>query len=248
MAQTHVMFTDVDSLIDNFINNELPYFIVIDSRNEILWKNDFEEDINAAAEKLRKNISSINEQSRAIFTIRQFSEVPNGGLKNKTESEASCTFKPKPFAEDRPYYQPKENPNELLYQTIYDLKSEVHSLRSKIELLEEEEDANIGNQMEPAPMNPIIGALLENPIVNQILAGIAAQFFPMNDKTNKPMLSGIEPESDQNSASENIEGKTENERLQIAINTLFSKGLKLKHIEALAAMPKVKIQTLLTML
>mgnify|MGYP003348390184 CR=1 FL=1 len=74
-----------DLLIQQFIANEAPFFIITDGRKECIGKNEKTEDIDAAARRLEGFLSAIDQDSRAKFTIYCFEQLPEGKLKGKVK-------------------------------------------------------------------------------------------------------------------------------------------------------------------
>jgi hypothetical protein len=123
--------------------------------------------------------------------------------------------------------------DDALNSKVEQLTNAVAMLTTKLELQAAEDDEDIEDEAQPNIMNGLLGALANNPTVQQLLVNVLA-----NVATNgvaKPSqtvgLAGIEDTD-----------------LETAIETLFEKGVTVSDLIKLAAMDKVQIDFLLGML
>ena len=112
-------------------------------------------------------------------------------------------------------------------------------------LMQEDDEIENDDQVKDSMQNNIIGTLMGNPAVQNILSNLLTNIFAntmTNNATNnipanyKPTaLAGDQP-SDQELRLANI------------LETLFDKGITVDHLEKLASYPKAKLSMLITML
>lgn len=228
-------FTDVSTLVDHFISNEMPFFAVCDSYGNVLKKNEQEENIEDAASILSNYIKSIDKSNQQIFVVKMFETVPKGGIKKKSEADSQSNFKnPRQqyelgAAPATPYYQT----NRELIDELRALREEVQAMRLRREIEDAEDDEEIAEQA--APQNTI-GAILGNPAVQSVLVNwltnITANLAtPSVASTLRPTaMAGIPSE------------------LEPIIERLFEKGVTVDHLKKLSEFPTAKIKMLLTML
>lgn len=209
-----------------------PYFSLWVKNAQALYNA--EDNMEVAKEKLRKKIED--------FARANMLELIVIALHNTKPDKATGLYK-----KDSPgvllYCQSKHAPaervsgidsNMLPFYTLIEKQQEtLNALVSKVNALEAEdteEEEQIGSE-EAVLLDKISG------IVNSPLGVLASQYLPR-------ILDRIIPEKRTVTA---IAGDTETD-LEQTINILFSKGVKLEHLQKLAAMPEAKIQMLLTML
>lgn len=227
---THAMYNDVDSVKRNFIRNNYPYYIVCDSKNEILWLNDSEDNIDEAAQMLVDDLKSIRAYNSAIFTVKHFAKVPNNGLKKTSESDCISTFKQsnvdeikENFNNDKFAFQ-----NELL-RTLKMMQDDMQEMKMKIAIEDSEPDEKIESEMSGSGL---VGRVLENPQVINLLTNICANLFTNNIAPNQiKALAGVESDS-----------------LENIIEKLFNKGVTVDDLNILANKPESEIKLLLTLL
>jgi len=240
----HVMFDNVETARKNFVRNGLPYYVISDSKNEILWKNEEEEDLESAADLMKEDLELIRDYNQAIYTIKQYKKVPTGGLKKNSDPDCISTFKKSLPREDKQeYYQNRNMMVAGLGESLTELKNEIALLKAEISGIEEDPDGNLENEMTEIPWYHKIGEVVVNHpqfgnFITNILANLSTSLFTPSPAPQKLAGTNIS----------NMTEKQQQEALQAAISLLFSKGVTLEHIIKLSEMPENKIKLLLTML
>lgn len=248
MSVTYAMYDDIIEVKKNFINCDYPYFLITDSKGEVLHKNDSEDSIESAADMISNFLNAIRKGSSMIFVIKHFKKVPSGGLKKNSDPDCISSYKKKENYSDaeRETYR-GENPR------MYDLMNEIREMRQEIREMkliqdlddDSEDDEQIAGAVQPAGW---LGALLGNPqvqtVLTNMLTNVAANLVTptiqtMNNNTTyqKPQtLAGTGGESGQQITLERI------------IEILFSKGVTIEDLYKLSQMTPKKIATLKTFL
>ncbi len=237
---TTAQFTDLDALIENFKDESAPYFSITDYQGNILKRNEKEEDVHQASEIIRSYFKSIDKSTQAVFAVRQFDEVPKGGIKKTSEPATISTYKqPRAnFAQDgegsttgrQSYFYESQR---MLLDEVKELRREVADMR--ISALNGDDDEDIKDQSEPVNY---LGAILGNPAVMQVIttlfSSIAANIAtPHIQSMNQPRpvaMAGIPDDA------------------EAVLSILFSKGVTIRDLELLAAKPQEELNFLLSML
>lgn len=244
----------IDNAIKFFSEQELPFFIITDAKNIVcIAKNDKIDEVPAAAEKLRSTLKNFDTDSRSVYKIYCFAEVPAAGFKGAPkkiieQSEHDicfdfCAYQPGASVggEDAAY-------NKALWKVERELKEREQAERlERIEALltqrqiedEAESDEDIAEQMQP---KSIVGALFEHPQIQGALAGAVAAWL---SKITMPAAAPY--------AVAGVPGQADAlTRIDAAISTLSAYDDKLaEHLEKLANMAvndTNKFKFLLTML
>jgi hypothetical protein len=227
---THAMYKNPEDVKRNFLRNGLPFFLVVDSKNEIIWKNDYEDILEDAAEMLFDDLKTIREYNSAIYTIRHFAKVPNGGLKKSSEADCISTYKQGVSDEARESYNTDKFAlqNEMI-RTLKMMQEDMQQLKMRLELEDSEPDEKIENEMSGVGL---VGRVLENPQVINLLTNVCANLFTNNIAPNQiKALAGVE-----------------NDTLENIIEKLFNKGVTVEDLNILANKPENEIKFLLTLL
>jgi hypothetical protein len=227
---THAMYNDLDSVKRNFIRNNYPYYLVCDSKNEIIWINDSEDNIDEAALMLVDDLKSIRPYNSAIFTIKHFAKVPNNGFKKTSEADCISTFKQSNVEEIKENYTTDKFAlqNEMI-RTLKMMQEDMQQLKMRLELEDSEPDEKIENEMSGVGL---VGRVLENPQVINLLTNVCANLFTNNIAPNQiKALAGVE-----------------NDTLENIIEKLFNKGVTVEDLNILANKPENEIKFLLTLL
>lgn len=244
---THAMFDNIETAKRNFVRNGLPFYVVVDTKNEILWKNEEESDLEAAADLLREDLSLIREYNTAIYTIRQFKKVPNGGLKKTTDPDCISTYKKTTPQEDRQeFFQARNYQMAGLNDSILSIKNEIASLKAEMSGdSSQDSDFDLEQEMEEIPWYHKLGeTVVSHPQFGNFLTNIMANITTLLFNNQPPAA----PQALAGTTKQLMTPEEQQKALQDAINTLFSKGVTVEHIQKLADMPAVKIKSLLMML
>lgn len=169
-----------DTLIQQFITNDAPYFIIVDFKNNCIGKNDKHGDIGVAADRLSGFISSLDPDSRSKYTIYCYEELPEGKLKGKvrdilTLGEHDYLLSFSPYTPK--IASPEETEEKVNRRVAYEM--EKREMKEKLDRIEAalmqkkiEENADDDDDIaESAEPKSIVGALMDNPQIQGALAG-----------------------------------------------------------------------------
>lgn len=224
MAQ-YIMYDNLDVLRAKFLEKKMPYYIVCDAHNNILFSNESENDIDSAADMLTNDLKDIRKESQIIFNIKLFKLVPKGGFKKTSESEISMTYQKKKLAFDDPtpnngYF------NNILLQKLDAIQSSNDEMKMRLSMLENDiED----DEIETQPQS-ILGALVSSPNFQEVIINLITNISANLMTQKKPFaLAGADS-------------------LETIIERLISKGVTVDDLQKLSNMSNDKISMLLTML
>lgn len=243
----------IQNAIDLFNEQECPYFLLTDSRSAVcLFKNDKIDNLHEASKKLETALKNLDTDSKAIYKVYVFAELPEKGLKGEPKKIISggdhelcfdfCPYNPAPkeVNEDSAYQK-------ALWKVERDQKEKEQAARlERIEALlmareiqdNAEEDEDIEEAAEP---KSVMGALVNNPQIQSALAGAVSAW-----------LSKIMSPAAQPYAVAGIAETNSSERIDAAIEILAQYDEHLpEHLEKLAIMAQKdtgKFKFLLTML
>jgi hypothetical protein len=219
----HAMFDNSLSVSRNLLRTGCIYYAIVDSSKSKLWDNFEDDDTTAedASERIKQDLELIRKGNTAIYTILHWRNKPKDW--KKTEPDYTSTFKQGYEEQKQEYRGFVSGQND---QILNELR-ELHRRLDSIEISHESEpDEYIEDQSEPKYM----GAL-NNPVVQQILLGLAGNLFKPNTPPAAPAgLAGIES------------------NIEVILKTLYSKGVTIDDLQKLSEMPADKISFLLSML
>jgi hypothetical protein len=247
----------ISNVIQQFITNEAPFFIILDGRKDCVGKNNKLEDVEDSANRLQAFLSTFDNDSKSKYTIYCFEKLPTGKLNGKVrdvinmgEHDYIINFAP---------YQPKEitgvDDNKEYQRALWKLEREQKEKEQTARLerietlllqrqIEEgaEDDEEIADQAEP---KSVIGALMDNPQIQGALAGaVTAWLSKIMMPAGQPYAVAGVPEVTDTDADQ--------DRIDAAIEILAAYDNKLAdHLEKLAVMAQTdtdKFNFLLTML
>lgn len=236
---------NLDSVINHFKDMDCPYFIISEDKKNIFYANSTLSNIDEASDKLREKLE--DKDHSKPYHIYCFNQVKRGGLSINSK-EGAVYFS---YQKARPEYSRDYGDNRAIFEMIRTQNDQINELRALVLAKDENvDDEDIEQQMEPNYMGAI-GQILGHPaiapIVQTIVATLASNLV-MN-KTNEmqqPQKSFIAPQA--LAGTEKNVDLDESEILTASLETLFEKGVTVKHLQKLAAMPTAKIKMLLTML
>lgn len=237
---TSAQFTDLDALIENFKDESAPYFVITDYQGNILKRNEKVEDMHEASEMVRSYFKSIDRATQAIFSVKQFDDVPKGGIKKTSEPSTFSTYKqPRAsYSQDadgsgtgrQSYFYESQR---MLLDEVKELRREVADM--KLMAINGDDDDEVEKQAEPVNY---LGAILGNPSIMQVLTNLLTN-ITANIAT--PHIQNIQPPRPVAMAGIPDDAET-------VLNILFSKGVTIRDLELLAAKPQDEINFLLSML
>lgn len=245
MSVNYAMYDDINEVKKNFINSDYPFFLITDSKGEVLHKNDEDNSVESAADQIANFFNAIRKGSTMIFVIKHFKKIPSGGLKKNSDPDCISSYKRKENYSDaeREAYR-GENPR------MYDLMNEIRQMRQEIRDMklsqdiddDSEDDETIAGSAQPGGW---LGALLGNPgiqtALTNLLTNITANLVTptiqtmSNQTIQKPQtLAGTDP-------GQQIS-------LEQILEELFKKGVTIEDLYKLSQMTPQKIATLKTFL
>jgi len=223
----YIMYDDLSVVKSKFIEKNLPYYFVTDAHNNILFSNESETDIDAAAEMLVNDLKDIRKESQIIFNIKLAKAVPaKGGFKKTTDFDTLLTYKQKkpeysdPMSGNGNYY------NSVIMQKLDNIQMANDELRMKIEMLESEDET----EEAPPPQN-LIGAIMSHPNITDVIVNLITNISAnlMTQKTAPRALAGVDT-------------------IEAILDRLISKGVTIDDLQKLSNMPNEKISMLLQIL
>lgn len=232
----HAMFANPADVKRNFIRCKMPYYAVVDGKGEMIWINDEEGEIEDAAQMLHDDLRTIREYNTAIYTIRHFAKVPTNGIKKTSEPDCISTYKQQgesysPEAKEQYKAERYSFQNELV-QTLKSMQVEMQDIKMKLAMDDSPDEPEL---LEQVTGSSIVGKVLENPQVLNLLTNICANLFTNGLPSNQPKaLAGV-PASDVETV-ENI------------LDRLISKGVTIQDMQKLSNMEVSQINMLLNIL
>ena len=237
-------FTHLNDLIDHFVEMDHPYYIISEDKKSIFSMNNKVNDIDEAGEKLKRALE--HKDHSKVYYIYCFKTLSKSGLAIPLKAGNHLLFS---YQKAKPEYSVEQK--QMYYgglgSLIQQQNERIDRLQQLLEskLMQEDEEIENDDQVKDSMQNNIIGTLMGNPAVQNILSNLLTNIFAntmTNNATNsipanyKPTaLAGDQP-SDQELRLANI------------LETLFDKGITVDHLEKLASYPKAKLSMLLTML
>lgn len=243
----------IQNAVDLFIEQECPYFLLTDSRSSVcLFKNDKIDNLHEASKKLETALKNLDSDSKAIYKIYLFAEVPEKGLKGEpkkiiSNGEHELCFDFSPYNPERKEVSEDVSYQRALWKIEREQKEREQAARlERIEALlmareiqdNADEDEDIEEAAEP---KSVMGALVNNPQIQSALAGAVSAWLSkiMSPAAAPYAVAGL-PESDNS------------DRINAAIAILSEYDDQLpEHLEKLAIMAQKdtgKFKFLLTML
>lgn len=230
-----VHFHGVNKIVEAFENKQVPFFAVVSDKC-VIHKNDKIETMEEAATDLETFLGMLNEGSNAVYTLRIYETAPAGGIKENTPADYSLNFRlnlpdmlPESVNKAR-YYEAKTNQtNEIL--------SELKALHARLDKIEEEE---IEEEEEEQPegiagvLNGTINSLIQNPEVQQMIAGKLVGWLGGLTGSQPAAIAGIPATATE--ISEEVQDKIDQAVDTLAQNTPGGAVLLCEKLEKLAAM------------
>lgn len=227
MAQ-YIMYDSLDILRGKFIEKKLPFYIVCDSHNNILFSNESESDEIAAAEMLCNDLKDIRKESQIIFNIKLFKTLPKGGFKKTSESENLMTYQRKRINNLEDQMSGGNYINSQILNKLDSIQASNEELKMRIAMLENDEGEDEEIQTEP---QSILGAIVSNPSFQEVIINLITNISANLMTNNKKALS--------------LAGT---DTMETIIERLISKGVTVDDLQKLSLMSNDKISMLLTML
>lgn len=237
-------FTHLNDLIDHFVEMDHPYYIISEDKKSIFSMNNKVNDIDEAGEKLKRALE--HKDHSKVYYIYCFKTLNKSGLAIPLKAGNHLLFS---YQKAKPEYSVEQK--QMYYgglgSLIQQQNERIDRLQQLFEskLMQEDEEIENDDQVKDSMQNNIIGTLMGNPAVQNILSNLLTNIFAntmTNNATNsipanyKPTALAGDTPSDQELRLANI------------LETLFDKGVTVDHLEKLASYPKAKLSMLITML
>ena len=208
-----------------------PYFSMWVDNTQVEYN--IENDFDKAKNKIINQIDACSRRDmNKVIYLKLHSKLPSKSEGIYAKNDPAITMYCAAKADNKIIGYTGDNNVYPIYQLIEKQNETINALVSKINAIEsEEEESESVGSAETELLDKISG------IVNSPLGLLASQYLPrLLDKWIPPSqkIAGIAGHSETD--------------LETTINILFEKGVTLEHLQKLAAMPKEKIQMLLTML
>lgn len=218
----HAMFDNPISVSRNLLRTGCIYYAIVDSSKCKLWDNfeDNDETTDDASERIKQDLELIRKGNTAIYTINHYRVKPKDW--KKIDPDYISTYKQSNEEQRQEFRGYVSGQND---QILNELR-ELHRRLDSIEINHESEpDEDLEDQAE----TNYLGAL-NNPVIQQILLGLAGNLFKPGPSNNTGGLAGIESNID------------------VILKNLYSKGVTIDDLQKLSEMPQDKISFLLSML
>jgi hypothetical protein len=243
------LYSSPDKVKKAFIENDKAFYIVYSSKDTApLRTNTTEDDVQAAADSLYRWLREI--EYTGELKIYQFDKMPAKVTKEKLADATyiSYAFKNQYTPEEKQEYyarrasiQPAGTDPALIaiLQRMEERSAAEAERLAKIEaLIVEMNEADDDDEVEDKAENNVLGAVLGNPAIQNLLltfaTNLGANLASNNMKPTRPVaMAGV------------VEENTE---VSQYVETLFKKGVTVDHLRKLSEMPAVKIKSLLMML
>ena len=239
-------FTHLNDLVDHFIEMEHPYYIISEDKKSIFSMNNKVDDIDEAGEKLKRALE--HKDHSKVYYIYCFKTLNRSGLAIPLKAGNHLLFS---YQKAKPEYSPEQK--QMYYgglgSMIQAQNERMDRLQQLIEskLMQEDEELEDDDQVKDSMQNNIIGQLMGNPAVANIITNLLTNIFA-NSMTTPNLTHNNIPANIKPTAMAGDQPSDQELRLASILETLFDKGVTVDHLEKLASYPKAKISMLLTML
>jgi hypothetical protein len=236
-------FTHLNDLIDHFIEMDHPYYIISEDKKSIFSMNNKVNDIDEAGEKLKRALE--HKDHSKVYYIYCFKTLNRSGLAIPTKAGNHLLFS---YQKSKPEYsfEQKQQYYGGLGSMIQQQNERIDRLQNLLEAkLLQEDEIEDDDQVKESMQNNIIGTLMGNPAIANILTNLLTNIFA-NTMTNGQQTNI--PVNYKPTALAGADPSAQELRLAQILEALFDKGVTIDHLEKLASYPKAKISMLLTML
>jgi len=169
-----MFYKTIDLIIEGFEEDGFPYFIVRDNK-DICGYNRSEKDMNKAADKLRSILEQASEDIYGTKYTVVVAEKPIGDI-TKVVGRVYKYVSPKQQNSGRTFQDKAEYYGQYFNPQIQQLTDKIRELESKLQVKELEE-AGEDDYEEPQVNKNFLGALIENPQIQNAIAGYIASFL-----------------------------------------------------------------------
>lgn len=240
------LYSNPDKVKKAFIENGKPFFVVYSLKDAVnhLRVNADDDDINSAADNLNTWLKGIEYTGQ--LNIYAFDKFPNKLTKAAIDGATLITYQFKNVytpEQKEEYYQRRNqvagtDPALIaILDRMEQREAAAHERLEKIErLVQEMAESEDDEEIEDKTENNVLGAVLGNPAVQNLLVAFATNLGANLVSNNQQRPVGLAGIVDENSEVNEL------------VEKLFSKGLTIDHLRKLADMPALKIKSLLLML
>jgi hypothetical protein len=218
----HAMFDNPISVSRNLLRTGCVYYAIVDSSKSKLWDNFEDDDTTAedASERIKQDLELIRKGNTAIYTINHYRAKPKDW--KKTDPDYISTYKQSNEEQRQEYrgYVGQQNDQIL---------NELRELHRRLDSIEISHESESDDDLEEQAESNYLGAL-NNPVIQQILLGLAGNLFKPKDQAPTSGMAGID------------------DNLETILKKLFYKGVTIEDLQKLSEMPDDRISFLLTML
>jgi hypothetical protein len=164
-----------EALIQQFNANDLPFYVMVDSKNFVVSSNIKSKDIGKGSEKLLSFVKTLPATSAANYKVYCFEELPEiKGVDAKSLAQclhlADCVLSFCPFFETDERREEKEANRYYYNQRQAELDNKMDLIMAMLKAREEAEtDEELEEQAEP--VNGLAG-LINNPKIQDMLIGM----------------------------------------------------------------------------
>jgi hypothetical protein len=218
----HAMFDNPINVYKNFLRTGCVYYAIVDSSKSKLWDNLADEDTTAedASEEIKEHLESIRKGNTAIFTILHWRNKPKDW--EKTKPDNISTYK-------QGYEEQKQEYRGFVSGQNDQILNELRELHRRLDSIEISHESESDDDIEEQAESNYLGAL-NNPVIQQILLGLAGNLFKPKDQAPTSGMAGID------------------DNLETILKKLFYKGVTIEDLQKLSEMPDDRISFLLNIL
>jgi hypothetical protein len=216
------MFDNPINVSKNFLRTGCVYYAIVDSSKSKLWDNFRDEDTTAedASEEIKEHLESIRKGNTAILTILHWCNKPKDW--KKTEPDNISTYK-------QGYEEQKQEYRGFVSGQNDQILNELRELHRRLDSIEISHESESDDDIEDQAESNYLGAL-NNPVIQQILLGLAGNLFKPKDQAPSSGMAGID------------------DNLETILKKLFYKGVTIEDLQKLSEMPDDRISFLLNIL
>jgi len=218
----HAMFDNSINVARNLIRTGCLYYAIIDTGKNKLWDNLEDDDttVEDASIRCKDDLDVIRRGNTAIYTILHWRNKPKDW--KKTEPDYTSTFK-------QGYEEQKQEYRGFVSGQNEQILNELRELHKRLDTIEISHESESDDDLEDQAESNYLGAL-NNPVIQQILLGIAGNLFKPNNQPPPSGMAGFE------------------DNLEMILKKLFVKGVTVDDLQKLADMPDDRISFLLNIL
>jgi hypothetical protein len=218
----HAMFDNSSNVARNLIRTGCLYYAIIDNGKNKLWDNLEDDDttVEDASIRCKDDLDLIRKGNTAIYTIFHWRNKPKDW--KKTEPDYTSTFK-------QGYEDQKQEYRGFVSGQNDQILNELRELHRRLDTIEISHESESDDDLEDQAESNYLGAL-NNPVIQQILLGLAGNLFKPNNQAPTTGMAGIE------------------DNLEMILKKLFYKGVTIEDLQKLSEMPDDRISFLLNIL